>query len=217
MNNSQNNRIEWRRAFIRNGFNPIEIDGKFDFNRENYGIQRFLFSILSDLQLNAEYKNGIFSPVSTTVDESAWLDAIDKLHTDSEGGRSGMDDIDLQMMDTYMAGIVRWVNAAGIKTKHSCDGHPPYERRGPTLDLADVSQRVPLNKFLRLVSDGEWEFIRNRFVKTEERRRAARNREPIPHKDRAWLLDMAEKIHEHQSSLRQLAESAEELAQNAHN
>ncbi len=208
-----NNQIEWRRAFIRSGFNLIELDGKFDFNRENHGIEFFFLSILSELQLDAEYKNGIFSPISATVDESAWLAAIDKLHTDSEGGRSGMDDIDLQMMDTYMAGIVRWVNAAGIRTKHSCDGHPPYERRGPTLDLANVSQRVPLNYFLRLVSDGDWELMRNRFVKTEERRRSARNSGPMLTGDRFWLLDVAEKIHQHQDTLRQLVEISSELAQ----
>ena len=145
MDNSTIPFIEWRRAFTRGGFNPIEVNGRFDFNQENHGIQRFLDLILTKLGQNGEYRNGIFSPTSPTVDEQIWLAAIDKLHTDSEGGRSDMSDIELQTMDTYMAGIVRWVNAAGIRTTHSCDGHSPHERRGPILDLADVSKKVPLN------------------------------------------------------------------------
>ena len=158
MQTAMNNQIEWRRAFIRNGFNPIEADGKFDFTQENYGIQQFLELILTKLDQRDDYKFGVFSPSAPTIDEQIWLAAIDKLHTDSEGGRSDMSDIELQTMDTYMAGIVRWVNAAGIRTTHSCDGHSPHERRGPILDLADVSKKVPLNYFLRLVSDGEWIF-----------------------------------------------------------
>lgn len=110
-----------------------------------------------------------------------------------------------------MAGIVRWVNAAGIRTTHSCDGHPPHERRGPILDLADVSQKVPLNYFLRLVSNGEWIFRgRSSLCKNSDLRRS-RDGEQV-NSDRSWLLDVAEAIHRHQASLHQLVEISDELA-----
>lgn len=99
-----NNQIEWRRAFVRSGFNLIEADGKFDFNQENRGIHLFFLSLLSELPPVGDYRNGLFSPSQPTVDETAWLTVIDKLHTRSEGGRSGMSDIELPTWLASFAG-----------------------------------------------------------------------------------------------------------------
>ena len=206
-----NNQIEWRRAFIRSGFNPIEADGKFDFNSENHGIQLFLHSILSELPPVGEYRSGVFSPSAPTVDETNWLAAIEKVRGGSEGGHADMERFQIEIMDTYMAGIVRWVNAAGIRTTHSCDGHPPYERHGPRIMLANENQKTPLTYFLRVVSDGEWIFRgHSSLCKSSDLRRSRDGEQVNP--DRAWLLDVAEAIHRHQAPLHQLVEISDELA-----
>ena len=212
-----NNQIEWRRAFIRSGFNPIEADGKFDFNSENHGIQLFLHSILSELPPVGEYRSGVFSPSAPTVDETNWLAAIEKVRGGSEGGHADMERFQIEIMDTYMAGIVRWVNAAGIETTFSCDGHGYIK---PQLKPRKQSQAAPLNYFLNLVSHGDWRFHVRQFqflqgdehIDVRGRRDWRRLRQTTePNYDRAWLLDVAEKIHQRRDSLRQLVEISADL------
>ena len=118
-----------------------------------------------------------------------------------------MHNIELQIMDTYMAGIVRWANAAGIKTTYSCDGH---KQREPRMNLADRSQEPVLNYFLRAVSNGEWGFGGSRFSKRGNRPIQPSN--GAAEYDRVWLLDVAEKIYQHQAPLRQFVEAAENMA-----
>jgi hypothetical protein len=199
--------IEWRRVFIRSGFNFREAEDRFNFMQENAQTERFLRLVLVELNQIRDYKGGVFSPTSLTVDEAAWLAAIEKLHTGSEAGLLNLRNLDLQIMDTYMAAIVRWVNAAGIKTTFSCDGH---KNREPRINLADRSQEPLLDYFLRVVSNGEWLFKGTRFYK--------RGSSPIQPAngatdyDRSWLLDVAEKLHQHQVELRQFVEAGEKLA-----
>jgi hypothetical protein len=210
-NTSHSSPIEWRRAFIRSGFNFREEVGGFNFIQENPQTERFLRLLLVELNQIRDYKGGIFSPSSLTVDETAWLNAIEKLHTGSEGGPSDMHNIELQIMDTYMAGIVRWVNAAGIKTTFSCDGH---KHRVPRMILADTSQEPFLDCFLRVVSNGDWRFGDSRLSRRGDRRIQPTN--GATEYDRAWLLDVAEKIHQHQAPLRQFMKAAEKLASATH-
>lgn len=211
-----NNQIEWRRAFIRSGFNPREENGSFDFGHENQGIQEFLGLILEKLGQSDVYKYGVFSPTSTTTDESVWLAVVKGLHTGSEGGNPEMDRFEINIMDTYMAGIVRWVNAAGIETTFSCDGHG-YQKA--EMNLRQRHQELCLNYFLQCVSNGQWRFRNRCFLKGDERpntnRRVGWRQLALtnaPDYDRSWLLDVAEKIHLHQNLLRQLVEISDELA-----
>ncbi|MBN2346105.1 MAG: hypothetical protein JXO51_06910, partial [Candidatus Aminicenantes bacterium] len=53
------------------------------------------------------------------VEESYWLRAVDSCHGSADTGSAD----DLSIMDTFMAGLVRWLNAIGIPTVLSCDGH----------------------------------------------------------------------------------------------
>ena len=121
-------------------------------------------------------------------------------------------------MDTYMAGIVRWINAAGIETTLSCDGHGYIK---PQLKPRNESQAAALNYFLNLVSNGDWRFHVHQFrflqgderIDARDRRDWRRLRQSTPPDyDRAWLLDVGEKIHRHRDSLRQLVEIADELS-----
>ncbi len=210
-----NNQIEWHRIFIRSGFNPREETGSFDFRHENQGIQEFLGLLLEKLGQSDSYKYGVFSPTYTTIGESAWLAVVEGLHTGSEGGNSEVDRFEINIMDTYMAGIVRWVNAAGIDTYFSCDGH---EYQKAEMHLRKKSQERCLNYFLHFASDGEWRFQSRCFLKGDERPNANRRvgwrqlaLTEEPDYDRSWLLDVAEKIYQHQNLLRQLAEISEEL------
>lgn len=77
-----------------------------------------------------------------------------------------MDKFEIKIMDTYMAGVVRWVNAAGIETTFSCDGHG-YQKA--EMNLWQRSQGFYLNYFLHLASDGEWHFRNRCFLKGNER------------------------------------------------
>lgn len=211
-----NNQIEWHRAFIRSGFSPHKADDKFDFRHENIGIQHFLNSIFEEIGQKESYESGVFSPSSATIEESIWLAAIEELHTGSEGGNAEMDRFEMNIMDTYMAGIVRWVNAAGIETTFSCDGHG-YQKA--EMHLRQRSQERCLNYFLHFASDGEWRFQSRCFLKGDERPNANRRvgwrqlaLTETPDYDRSWLLKVAEKIHRHQKLLRQLVEISEALA-----
>lgn len=212
-----NNQIEWSRAFIRSGFNPIEADDRFDFNWENHGVQQFLELILTTLEQKDDYKFGVFSPSASTVDEAIWLGAVEDSHTGSEGGHADMERFEIEIMDTYMAGIVRWVNAAGIETTFSCDGHGYIKAQ---LKPRKESQAATLNYFLNFVSNGDWRFhVRQfQFLQGDERidvrgkrdwRRLSQTTEPSY--DCAWLLDVAEKIHGQRDSLRHLVEISGEL------
>ena len=204
------NQIEWRRALIRSGFLFREVDGVFDFAQENPCAEEFLQLVLREVEQIKDYRGRIFSPSSSTVDETAWLAAIEKLHGSSEGGSANMHDFEMPIMDTYMAGIVRWMNAAGIRTSHSCDGHT---RREPYIELIDPNQEPLLDFFVRAVSNG---VHRSRRIKCSHRAsNPIRPTDGTAGYDRYWLLDVAEKVHQHQELLRQFVMIAKKLSHQA--
>ncbi|PQV63900.1 hypothetical protein B1R32_108111 [Abditibacterium utsteinense] len=198
--------IEWSRVFIRSGF-WCEMSGQFfDFKKENPENLQFLREALAKLNQQQHLKAFLFSPPALTVDETAWLAIIDEMHKGSEGGTSDLEHIELRIMDPYMAGIVRWINAAGFKTYFSCDGEGIKE---PKLRLINEDNAPLLDFCFRAVSKGEWRFSTERpFQRGSLPYRAASNSQPY---NRAWLLDLAEALHQHQDAIRELVQSAEKL------
>ena len=199
----QNALIEWRRAFIRSGFNFHEINGAFHFTEENLRTEEFLRLILVKLGQIKSYQSRIFSPVSPTIEESLWLNAIERLHGGLEAGASFRNGVNLHIMDTYIAGIVRWVNAAGLKTVSSCDGEGT---KTPTVELEERTQEPLLDEFLRSISDGQWRFADSYF--SNDGRQPRRRPAPPSGFNRAWLLDVAEKLYHNQNELRAKVESS---------
>ncbi len=204
MNNtaSPSDKIEWRRVFIRSGFFCLPENGTFNFAEENPHNVSFLKSILARVNQIEYFRNNIFYPPSAVVEEHIWLDAIEQLHVGAEAGSSDIRSIELNIMDTYMAGIVRWANAAGLKTTLSCDGHG---RREPKMVLVDDSQSALLDYYLCAVSNDRWRFRHPRFIK-QNSPNSLRATGAISY-ERSWLLDVAEKIHQHCHSLRQFVET----------
>ena len=46
---------------------------------------------------------------------------------------------DLRIMDTYMAGLVRWINQVGISTTCSCDGRDGRRNHSPSIETKDIA------------------------------------------------------------------------------
>ena len=161
------NQIDWQRAFIRSGFVSREENGKFHFDQENYKAEKFLVSIFRELNLLDDYKNKVFSPSSATVNESDWLASSEKSNTSvGEVGIVAFSELDLGSVDTYMAGIVRWLNFAGIETSGSCDGHSGVRR--PHLNFADQKKEPLFDYFLAIISNDNWHFRNREFRKNGE-------------------------------------------------
>lgn len=192
--------IEWRRVLIRSGFLFKESDSSFDFSEEDRANLGFLQSILKEIGFEKHLDNDVFTPPSKTVDESLWLDAVEKLHRGTEGERFSWHEIRLEIMDTYVAGIVRWVNLVGLETGNSCDGHG---KNIPSLTLINRNQIEALNTCLRAISHGRWNCDRSgRLI--ENSRIPPRPVSRQDSYDRYWLLDIAEKLYKNKEDLQKL-------------
>lgn len=203
--------IEWRRALVRSGFVFKENGRDFDLSEENEHNRQFLLSILAEIGQQEYFKDCVFSPQSRFVEEHVWLNTIENLHSGSEGGPSDMQNIQLGIMDTFMAGVVRWINAIGIETTFSCDGH---DREEPKLRLADNNQEPLLDYCLRTISSGRWRFRGFRIA--ERRNSPARNLAAPSAYDRSWLLNVAERLYENQAALIELVEVAQRVSALSH-
>ncbi|NCC26480.1 MAG: hypothetical protein EOM25_14970 [Deltaproteobacteria bacterium] len=118
--------IPWNRILIRSGFVFEETNGAFDFSAENEPNRAYLGRMLAELGLTGHFDGTVFRPPSPEYDENSWLSAWEGIHSGSEGpskNQMGFENIDLEEMDTAMAGVVRWLNRMGHDTVYSCDGH----------------------------------------------------------------------------------------------
>ena len=111
-------RVSWLRALLRSGFMAREAENKITLADENEANKKYLQKLLAAGHFGS-LKNDIFLPNEPYVEESYWLRAVDSTH----GTAAGVQADDLGVMDTYMGGLVRWLNQVGIGTELSCDGH----------------------------------------------------------------------------------------------
>ncbi|WP_462326142.1 hypothetical protein [Desulfoplanes sp.] len=110
--------MPWKRILVRSGFLVQEQGQGFSLKEETPGNRNYLDKILAKGRFG-EIREDIFMPREAYVDESLWLGIVEKAHSGAESGRAD----DLSIMDTYMAGLVRWLHYIGIETSYSCDGH----------------------------------------------------------------------------------------------
>ena len=179
----------WRRR------NP---GGYFDFGQETPRNLAFLQGVLSCGGWATALSGSVFTPETTAVDESHWLDCWERLHSGAEAGATGFESIELELMDTYMAGVVRWLNASGLQTFISCDGHG---RRAPYIEVAarDVDRTTNLigrASDNQLLYDGRHILLANPSARPSSLGRRKDSAPPSrrwPH--RRQLLDLAEQLH----------------------
>ncbi|MFT5730206.1 MAG: hypothetical protein ACI8PB_004384 [Desulforhopalus sp.] len=196
--------LSWERILIRSGFVFKKNNDSFDFTPEQKQNITFLKKILTEIGEGSGLDGHIFTPSVAIVDQSTWLSAVNKLHSDAEGGSCN----NLAIMDTYLAGMVRWVNSIGIKTDISCDGHG---RRNPSLTLNDKNDAVILDACLVLLSDSAWRFESPCLKYPQQPGRGLSKKRNVFH--RGWLLNVAEHIQSKQKQLAVLVEQMREVLQ----
>jgi hypothetical protein len=128
-------RVSWLRALLRSGFLAQEADNRITLAEENETNKKYLQKLLAAGHFGT-LKNNILLPNEPYVEESYWLRTVDSAHGSAEAGKAD----DLAVMDTYMAGLVRWLNQIGIGTELSCDGHG--ERKPQFIAVDEESARL---------------------------------------------------------------------------
>jgi len=111
-------RVSWLRALLRSGFMAREVENKITLADETEANKKYLQKILAFGHFGT-LKNNVLLPGEPYVEESYWLRAVESSRGTAEGGSAD----DLAIMDTYMAGLMRWLGQVGIATELSCDGH----------------------------------------------------------------------------------------------
>lgn len=144
-------RLSLEQALARSGFLFVIDNGSFDFKLETEDNRRFLNELLRHLGIGALEGSHLSLP-SVTINQVRWIDAWQTLSGGAEGGPSGVQKMDLQMMDSYLAGVSRWLSGLGYPTSNSCDGHG---RRLPQLNLVDSLQAGLVSEIVDRCSSGK--------------------------------------------------------------
>lgn len=112
-------RLPWSRILIRSGF-LANSKGKLHISFQNEKKENIHFlKRIVEFGSFGKVVDDIFTPSNNEVEEDLWLSAVESCHGGAEGGAPD----ELPIMDTYMAGLVRWLNCIDINTSNSCDGH----------------------------------------------------------------------------------------------
>jgi hypothetical protein len=177
--------IEFHRAFIRSGVRCTREGSIVRFEFETRANIDFVAKVLA-CAANQQLTGTEFHLPAGLLEEDKWLACWERLHGGAEGGRTGFEGLELDLMDTYMAGVVRWLNALGVRTHISCDGH---RRRAPYIEVMAkhqpaTAELISWGSSERLVYDG-------RYI-TRSGQRRGRGGWPA----RQHLLDLAERLHE---------------------
>jgi len=133
-------------------------------------------------------------PREARFDESLWLASLEKTHSGAEGGR----DDDLSIMDTYMAGLVRWHSYIGVETIYTCDGHG---ERSPQIDVPVHDIRIVL-WILRTRSNAFRQHYRDSIIYQHPRR--GRDVSPARTTGRSDMLDVGEWLYDGLDELQEL-------------
>jgi hypothetical protein len=188
--------MSWERILVRSGFLVRKQRQGFSLEEETSRNRNYLEKLLAKGGFG-NIRQNLFIPNKADVDESLWLTTVDKTHAGAEGGQPD----DLEIMDTYMAGLIRWLDYIGIKTTFSCDGHG---KRLPQIDLAEPDADIALwilNTRFRSFRKS----VRNSTIYYGQPRHG-RNVSSAPRSDPKRLLDVAEWLYEKRDELKDLVE-----------
>jgi len=194
--------ITWERALIRSGFRFEKQCNGFDLYNETDKNISFLLKIVHMVRENQThgFDGRIFTPSSSMVDESRWLDAIEQTHSGYESGAFNSENLQIGQLDTYIAGIVRWLNAIGIETIMSCDGDGRPGRR-PRVEMRNPDHGALLDYVTRVTTNDKWHYRGDKF-----HMRGPFNNNQLREEiyERHWLLDVGENLYRCQGPLREL-------------
>lgn len=206
--------LPWERIFIRSGFYVPKSGKGFSLAAENEMNREYFRKIIDYLGMSScfDEEKQVFVPEQEFMNEKLWLQAVENLHAGAEGGRADFERIDLWIMDTFMAGIVRWINVSGLNTGYSCDGHG---FRYPEIYSYDKEEQffmqVVMDSFLFFISNGQWRYRDRKMINLDldeyknYSRARMREREGERKINRYWLLEVGEKIYTNQDVLREMA------------
>jgi hypothetical protein len=205
--------ITWERAFVRMGFVFEKKEDSFLFLRENPENLRLLVGMLQYLGVKDHFQGSTFTPPTSEVEEDQFIAAFYEGRGARDDFPGEVESVILHALDPYIAGIVRWCSAIGIKTAMSCDGHG---KRYPSLYFHRGEQHYAtiLDSCLALLSNGRWLFKYNYQAaggRLMIRHSSAEMRDVAPLKERRfeqyWLLDVAEALYRNQYVLRDLVQT----------
>jgi len=175
MNKNELKQIPWEKLLIWSGFRFKKInENNFSFlgieTNENL---RYLKEILRKMNYEKYYRNGVFNPDNELASPEQWLNIIENLHSRAEGGSYD----ELNIMDTYISGIIRTINEIGLKTHYSCDGHG---REKSSIGFYSFEDSKYFAIILELISQDEYTFLNNSFIRCDRK-----------HMERKELLSIA--------------------------
>ena len=190
-------KVEWEKAFVWAGFLFEKSGDSYSLIKENEKNRRYLSKILNEIGFGNDFDGMIFKPKISKVNKQIWLDAVEKLHMEAEMGRYDQ----LEIMDAYIGGIVRYLNIYGFSTEQSCDGHG---KRKNFIMLRNKKQSYLLDVCMRLISEGHYAYEKTSIIQTQIQRRRP-NR--LNNKDRYYLLDIAELLKKNRAIVEQIISS----------
>jgi len=181
------NKLPWARILIRSGFMAKAVGNLRIFLLEEKEENVVYLKKIVDFGRFGNVVNKIFTPDEAEIEEDLWLRAVEACHGGAEGGAAD----ELPIMDTYMAGVVRWLNCLGIETTFSCDGH---ERNQAHFQCVDPSSARIAVCILNLSGQQ----FRQQGQRVYQQEAPPRARSTIGVKT---LLDVAEWLHSNQEHL----------------
>jgi hypothetical protein len=128
--------ISLERALLRTGFLFSRQDRSLGLEMESQANKNYLNVLLARVGLDLLDGDRLRNPLKE-IDQSSWIKVWQECSGGAEGGSDGLLKIELSIMDSYLAGIARWLTGLGYVTVSCCDGHG---RRLPRLDLKFRSQ-----------------------------------------------------------------------------
>jgi hypothetical protein len=175
---------------VRSGFNANNGADGFDFASETEDNREYFNKILRYSNAGGRFEGNLFYPLTPEINEQIWLRTVERYHTGAEGGKPGFNSIELEIMDTFMAGFTRWINYIGIVSYTSCDGHG-----GKIARFTAVEGNIEvLNRCLKLVSNTQIRLTAGRLHLPGSSDYTINNIRPM-------LLDVAEALHENRDEL----------------
>ncbi|WAA10982.1 M20/M25/M40 family metallo-hydrolase [Fervidibacillus albus] len=175
----------WNQLFIRHGWLVKEVERNvFDCSDEREENISFLLKSLEKVGAKFTFDGKQLHIQSEPVHEKTWIRVLDfeyrgrteELFFDFEH-----DQIKIEQLDTYIAGVIRQLNRLGFRTVMSCDGH---EHRKPSITFSDPAQ---MDEIVNLF---QWLGV----YRLRERRPVQTRPQLFLSVKRSFLLELAEKL-----------------------